>query len=308
MMPRATAEQTKDVFLFFCSLFSFALMLSFPSISGEGVRSGLTLCSRAVIPSVFPSLVLTDLLFSFPGGVIEKTIGRPFSRVFRVPLCGATAWAAGLLCGFPVGAISVASSVRDGRLSREEGEYLLCFVNNTGPAFLVGGVGVGLFGSASLGWKLYLLQIPVSLFVGLFFRPSERAPVQSPKLFSRRRIDPVSAVVRASEACVRIVGFVCFFSVLTSLLSMILPDGLPLSIASSFLEVGNASSRAARLTRPFPAVPLVAFSVCFSGLSVHFQTLSALKDTGLGVRLYWKGKIAGGLFAFLLASLFCLTN
>lgn len=308
MMKTRRERINGDRLTFFSSLISFALILCFPAVAGAGMRAGLTLCAHAVIPSVFPSLILTDLLFSRPTEVIEGTLGRLFARFFRVSPRGAVGWIAGLLCGFPVGAITVASDVRQGLISREEGEYLLSFVNNTGPAFLVGGVGLGLFGSAKVGWALYLLQIPVSLSVGFLFRP--KAP------FCRTRCadsgiaapDPVASIVRASEGCVRIVGFVCFFSVLSSLISLFLPEGPTLALASSCLEVGTGVARAASLAVPFPALPLAAFAVCFSGASVCLQTFAALNGTGMRRSFYWRGKIASGMIGTLLCTLFCLTK
>lgn len=308
MIGKPNAGNRADRALFLLTLSAFVLILLFPAASGDGVRSGLSLCYRAVLPSVFPSLILTDLLFSRSSAPIERTVGRLFSRAFRVSPRGAVAYIAGLLSGFPVGAITVARDVRQGLLSREEGEYLLAFVNNTGPAFLVGGIGLGLFGSVRIGWALYLLQIPVSLSVGFLFRP---APSFAARISSPDEVpfaDPVASTVRAAETSVRIAGFICFFSVLSSLLSLFLSPGLPLALMSSVLEVGCGASLAAGLSFPFPAIPLVALAVCFSGCSVHFQTFSALDGTGMKTERYWKGKILSGVLAFSLSLPFCLTN
>lgn len=309
MMEKRVAQNAGEKMVFLCAAFAFLLILCFPSVAGAGVRTGLTLCYQAVIPSVFPSIVLTDLLFSRPTDAIEDTVGRIFARVYRVSPRGVIAWIAGLLCGFPLGAVTVASDVRRGLLSREEGEYLLSFVNNTGPAFLVGGVGAGLFGSAKIGWTLYLMQIPISLLVGFLFRPKENLlnSIGMTNQFDTKA-SPVDSIMRGAEGCVRIVGFVCFFSVLSSLFSLFLPDGLPLALASCVLEVGTGAARAAALDSPFPALPLTAFAVCFSGVSVCFQTLAATDGTGMRPTLYVKGKIASGLAGILLCTFFCLTN
>ena len=308
MMTGEGVNKSGDRLLFVASLLVFLLLLAFPAAVADGVRSGLSLSYRAVIPAVFPSIVLTSLLFSRSGGLIERTVGRVFSRLFRVSPRGAVAFFAGLLAGFPVGAITVGNDVGTGRLSREEGEYLLTFVNNTGPAFLVGGIGVGLFGSARIGWALYGLQIAVALSVGLLFRPRRPFPIGRAKRPTASGIDPVSAIVSASETSVRIVGFVCFFSALSSLLSRFLPAGLPLACVSALLEVGCGAARAEALAFRFPGFPLTAFAVCFSGLSIHCQTLSFVKEAGIDPKRYLAAKLTAGALAFLLSCLFCLTN
>ena len=307
-METGINRRAYDRLLFFFSFVAFVLIVRFPAVSRDGVRSGLLLCARTVVPSVFPSLILTDLIFSRPCRMIEKTVGRLFASVYRTSPRGAVAWIAGLLSGFPVGAVTVSNDVKSGALSREEGAYLLSFVNNTGPAFLVGGVGLGLFGSVRVGWTLYLLQIPVSLLVGLIFRPKKRADRPTASIFPDRVADPVSAIVRASESCVRIAGFVCFFSVLSSFLSLFFREGAALAAISSFLELGCGAVHAARLAFPLPAFPLVAFAVCFSGLSVHFQTVSALSGNGISHGKYLIGKTVSGMIALLISLFFCLTK
>ena len=308
MKGTGTAKRENDKPLFFLTLAAFLSVLLMPDLAGDGMRSGLLLCARAVIPSVFPSIVLTDLLFSWNASVIEKTVGRVFSRLFRMSERGAVAWIAGLLAGFPVGAITVANDVRAGRLTKEEGEYLLTFVTNTGPAFLVGGVGLGAFGSVRVGWTLYLLQIPASVIVGLLFRPRAKPKDRRSVPESRRSPDFVSAVARASENCVRITGFVCFFSVLSALFSRLLPVGLPTTIVSILSEVGNGAAKASELDFPIPAIPFTAFAVCFSGLSVVCQSVAAITGTGMRVRRFLAAKTIAGLIGFLLSFILCLTK
>lgn len=308
MMETETAKREGDRLVFFLSLTAFCAILAMPDAARDGMRAGLLLACRSVIPSVFPSLILTDLLFSCDTSMIERTVGRLFSRAFRVSERGAVAWIAGLLAGFPIGAITVANDVRAGRLTKEEGEYLLSFVTNTGPAFLVGGVGLGAFGSVKVGWMLYLLQIPVSVVVGLIFRPRTRVKEHRNDQITSRSPDFVSSIVRASENCVRIAGFVCFFSVLSTLISSHLPEGLPSAAVSAFLEVGNGAVKAAGLASPIPAIPLAAFTVCFSGLSVVCQSLAALSGTGIRNRTFIMGRFTAGVIGFIAAFILCLTK
>ena len=65
MKGTGTAKRENDKPLFFLTLAAFLSVLLMPDLAGDGMRSGLLLCARAVIPSVFPSIVLTDFLHQF---------------------------------------------------------------------------------------------------------------------------------------------------------------------------------------------------------------------------------------------------
>ena len=59
---------------------------------------------------------------------------------------------------------------RRGSITASEGERLLGFCNNSGPAFIIGAVGSGVFGSVKIGLLLYAVHILSELAAGLFFR------------------------------------------------------------------------------------------------------------------------------------------
>lgn len=68
--------------------------------------------------------------------------------------------------GYPVGAKTIASLVREKKLSQETAARMLCFSVNAGPSFLIGTVGVALLGSPRLGWILLFAQIASAFLIG----------------------------------------------------------------------------------------------------------------------------------------------
>ena len=76
----------------------------------------------------------------------------------------------GLISGYPVGA-KVAANLRDKDIcSKEECERLLSFTNNSGPLFIIGTVGITMFGSTEIGILLFITHLLASLTVGILFR------------------------------------------------------------------------------------------------------------------------------------------
>lgn len=94
--------------------------------------NGLTLWATCVVPSLFPFFVITNLLshtkvVSFTGKLLDKLM-RP---LFNVPGIGGFAFVMGLISGYPVGAKVVSDFRENGLVSKDEGERLLAFTNNS---------------------------------------------------------------------------------------------------------------------------------------------------------------------------------
>lgn len=119
------------MFLLFtvCILTHSELSLSYAAL-------GLKLWLDKMIPSLLPFMILSGIVIRL--GLTENIASfvypliRPLYRV-RKNVC--YCMMLGFLCGFPMGARVVADLYSRGQLTREEGEYLLCFCNNIGPVY-----------------------------------------------------------------------------------------------------------------------------------------------------------------------------
>lgn len=84
-------------------------------------------------------------------------------------VCGAFAFVIGLISGYPVGAKIVSEFREKGLVSKDEGERLLCFTNNSGPLFILSSVGIALFGDTKTGLLLLCTHILACISVGIIF-------------------------------------------------------------------------------------------------------------------------------------------
>lgn len=102
--------------------------------------------------------------------------------VFNEPGESAIAIIIGTISGYPVGAKVVCSLVRENKISKEEAERLLAFCNNSGPLFILGTVGIALFGNKTIGFILLITHILASLSVGIIYK------FWSPSTYTKRKI------------------------------------------------------------------------------------------------------------------------
>lgn len=302
-----------------------------PGQAMEGARTGLELCFNVIIPSLFPFFVLSALvvelgLASYLGRALEPVM-RP---LFRVNGACASAVALGFVGGYPVGARTALSLYQKGLCTKPEAERLLAFCNNSGPAFILGVVGAGVFGDSRVGLLLYLVHALASLLVGLLFRfhgggaagRSARRGAEPPIAAVRLSAAFTGSVSRSFQSTLSICAFVTFFSVAIQLLTHFgVFTALAAGLGAVFAPLGLTAEWAARLLTGLIEISsgvwslsgtgalagrasMAAFMLGWAGLSVHCQVLSFLADSGLSTRTYLLGKLLhGGLSAALMGAL-----
>ena len=147
-------------------LFTIGLVI-FSKGNLSAAKSGLSLWATAVVPSLFPFFIATELLGYT--NLIPK-LGKIFEKImkpiFNVPGEGSYAFIMGLISGYPVGAKIVSNFRQEGICTKEEAERLVSFTNNSGPLFIIGTVGCMLFGDTRTGVLLLLTHILACISVG----------------------------------------------------------------------------------------------------------------------------------------------
>ena len=128
MTRRASAKQP----ILFSILFVLLLgLLFFMNDSAmDGVRHGISLCTETLIPSLFPFLVLSDLLVrSGIGELIARFPGKLVGALFRLSPRATSALLLGLLCGQPIATVVALSEYRRQRIEQQELRRLILFAN-----------------------------------------------------------------------------------------------------------------------------------------------------------------------------------
>lgn len=322
----------------FC-LFTIFLVL-FSQSNLTAAKSGLQLWANHVLPSLLPFFIATELL-SYTN-VVTK-IGEIFNwcmrPLFNVPGCGAYALIMGIISGYPVGAKIVTRFYEEGLCTKEEGERLLSFTNNSGPLFIVGTVGISLFGNTLIGFLLFFTHILAGLTTAFCFRfwkckkhsslhnfqKSKPHTKNTSATFSNLGEIISKSIMSSVQTIVMIGGFVVLFSVILSILkqSHILGFGAhilqPLfelfgvsniqfssGFLSGILELTNGVQQIATL--PIKnisfSIILCSFLLGFGGISVFLQVFSITAKSSLSIKPYLIGKILQAIFAAIYTCIF----
>ncbi|MBO7273959.1 MAG: hypothetical protein J6V22_03805 [Clostridia bacterium] len=299
-----------SLLLFFC----FALLLRRADVATTGMQKGLSLCARAIVPSLFPFLVLSELLVaSGVGEWLTAPLSRPLGRLLGLSPAGCCAVVLGLLCGFPIGARCAVLAYESGKMTRTECERVLACSSIPSMAFLISTVGTTLWNNAAFGLTLYICTAFAALLSGFCIyvvqkhtKAEQKNEHKIPlvKLHFNKSMFP-TAVRNATVSTLLICAYVVFFSTLTEAVGVILTrfgasENIRAILASILELSGGVSAAAGLASRPL-AILLTGATVGWSGISVHCQMLSLTDGHNLSLRPYFAAKgMQAGLGACLL--------
>lgn len=253
-------------------------LLLYPRFAAEGARYGLLLWYTSVVPSLFPFMVLSSLIVSSGGVSLLMKPVRAFLGPW-LPLSenGCYTLISGLLCGCPMGAKTCGDFVREGKLSVQEGRFLMAICNHPSPMFLLGFVcplfEAGMHPSRLL-LSIYLPLLPLAALAKRIYFPALPSPASSG---SRPQIQPApaldTAILAAAEILCRIGGYLMLFSIVIVFLRRApwLPASLRLFLMGAMEMTTGVREVSASL--PFPDSGTAAAAIlAFGGICGIFQT------------------------------------
>lgn len=287
------------------------LLFLHPDVIASGCSLGLSLWYTAVLPSLLPFMIASNLLIGTGMFRYLNPVYAPLLKnLFRISDDGCYAVLLGFLCGFPMGAKVIADLVRERHISAEEGSYLLGFCNNVSPAFFLNYVCLLKLGYASVPWKLVLLFYTLPVLYGLVSRPFYHFPqtASAQKQASLHRLDfPMldACIMDGFSTITRLGGYIMLFTIFIQFLKLLPLSGSLPALISAVLEVSCGIDQiAAAITVPVYRTALICMSAAFGGLCICAQTQSVLTGTPLSIRTWLKGRITVALLLLLLFLLF----
>lgn len=264
----------------------------------EGARTGIDLCIRTVIPSLFPFFLLSIML---TGSVIARRLGflGPICRLCKIPQEAQSLLLTGFLGGYPVGAQCVSQAYMSGQLSDATAARMLSFCNNCGPAFLFG-MAAALFDEVWICWVLWAIQI-ISALITAVIVPGRTA--RSKRITSGTSTTFVQALDKALRVMASVCGWVVIFRVVICFFERWILWYLPVEIQvaiSGILELSNGCVGLHQIKNQGLRLILCAGILSFGGVCVALQTWSVVSPQ-LDKRYYFPGKILQSCISILLA-------
>lgn len=302
------------------------LIIIFFILNPKGIiassKNGAILFFNSVFPTLFPFLVVTDILIQYGGiNIYSKIFGPILCKPLRLPKESSLTLIVSSLCGYPLGAKYACSLYEENQISFSSLKRLLNIASNVSPLFIMGTIASSMLNIPKVGYILLSVSY-LSCLVMAIILPADSANYNSCNYSSINHNKSFGAALK--EALDRSLGtslsvgtFIIIFSVFTyiieklsifnifiSILSRIL--NLPRDAVKGFtfglLEMTNGCNILAHCNISMALkVSLISFLCSFSGLCIIFQVYSFVyKIKDISISRYIFRKFLQGIISFIL--------
>lgn len=255
-----------------------------PESAVAGAQRAMRLWYSSVAPAMFPFLTLMPVLTGPDAcAAYDAVFSRVMRPIFNLPGAAAPALVIGMISGSPGGAFAVRRIASEAGLRQSDARRIALALSGVSPAYLILGVGQGLYGSVALGVRLALIQIAVQL--GLLFllrgiMKGDDSTAPRPPLNDRERGYVSSAV----ESVLAICGYMVLFSSVCCVAASFTGE----TIGTVLLLISDLPSGLAGLaTWSIPGKMLIqGAAIGFGGLCIAAQNLNVLRPLGVSTGEY----------------------
>lgn len=312
-----------------CFFISIVIVLFFVNldVSISAALDGAKLWFKAMLPTLFPFLVICNLLISYDGiTVYSKILGPLLCKPLGLSKSCSFPLAASFLCGYPLGAKYCTDIYELGYIDRKEYIRLLNVASNCGPLFIVGSVALAMLGNVKLGYILLIANYLSLIIIGFITKTKASSSSLESKMptikIKNFGVAFKEAIDNALTTTLTVGGFIILFSVVIAIIknnaqisivfnnieSLInLPKDSLYALFLGSIEITNGCNILATssLTLPFK-LSIISFLCSFSGLSIIAQVTSFTSKHDVPTARYMLLKLVQGIVSFIIT--FTISN
>lgn len=302
------------IFTFILSVLIVYIILN-PKSCIEYTLNGAKLFFNSVFPSLFPFLVLVNLIFAFGGmEIYSKFFGKLLCAPLGLPKECSVVLLASMFCGYPLGARYAGKLYENNIIDKKTLQRLLNIATNGSPLFIIGTVGTAMLHSSFLGYILLISNLISCLVMGLILPGRFKAKQNNSYTNSVVAVTTLesntpnfgvalkNALEDAVKSCLSIGSFVIIFSVfiniikssaiyytaLNQLCNLIpIPNAMINGAFLGLIEITNGCSILSLSTLSTTSKTVIcSFLIGFSGLSITAQVYSFVYNYKISMKKY----------------------
>ena len=217
-----------------------------------------------------------------------------------------------ILSGYPIGSKIISDLYSKGAISQKDAQKMSIFCTTSGPIFIIGSIGVGMFENYKVGLILYFSHIFSSIILGITYnlltKEKSTKSIQSIINVEKKSNIFSNCIVETINSIFIVGAYITIFylisellinlkiiSLLTNILSLVFnPIGISNTECKGFLfgliEVTRGCKTLSQ-SMSFLSISLSCGLISFSGISIILQSMAFLKNTQIKMHKFIFSKL-----------------
>lgn len=269
-------------------LFLIGLFFYNKDLVSMSILESINIWYKNLFPSIFPVLILCDLIVSF--NVFEfliKSGGNIFQKLFKINKYGLLVFIVSLLCGTPSNMSLAYNLYKKNLLNEDDINKLipLCLFFN--PIFVISFTNI----------KVYAILFISTIITGLLFRGKNNNIIEI-ELNSNNEFDLNKSIEKGIHILLNILGTISIFMLLSNII--IIKKPIVSCILGGFFELTTGLYKTNIFFKGNNYLYLLILS--FGGISIFTQIKGILKD----IRINYYHIVIQRLVVFIISVLICI--
>jgi len=286
----------KNIFKLSIFITTLILLFVFSKQNFESSKNTINIFLFSVMPSLFPFILFTEIILKTDIiNILSRLFGKIIHKVFKVNQNSSSSIIIGFLCGYPMGAKAVISSLENNEINYNEASILINFINNCNPIFIISTISLSIFGNTIIGIILLISHITSAILLGIISskkyhiniiqKNSEFLKSFDEKSYNTGKISCFdilkTSILNSFTTLTLILGFMIIFNMLSNIfLTLALKIDLNYNltqILTGLFEVTGGCFNIGNLNIDFRLkLCTISFMLGFSGLCIIFQIYSVI--------------------------------
>lgn len=319
-----TKQNISRIIISFFVISLIVMIIIQPNICISSVYNGLSVWAKTILPSLFPFVFLTQILTKLNTlDGLSKRLSKITKFLFKAPAISGYIFLMSIVSGYPVGAKLISEFYGSGKITQKQANKLVSFCSTSGPLFIIGSVGVGIFLNKKIGYILFASHIFSSIINGIIYR--NKFADQTEKEIDKDNQTNLTQILPETMqstvlSCLIVGGYIAIFfmiidiinnfgifSPLISAINHIFPNINQVEIKSTifgFIEMSKGCIEIAKTNISLVAkATITSFLISFGGLCTFFQATTFLSKCKVNLKFYLFQKFTHALISAILTFL-----
>ncbi len=299
------------------------VLLSNPKANMDSFTIGITMWAKFVLPALFPILFFTSFLnlsgILFNSGKIFAPITK---KCFHCSGIAGYIYLLSILSGYPVGAKATSELYQKRIISREEACRITSFASTSGPLFILGTVGAGMFGNIRIGVIILVSHLLGAFINGICFKNlyyKQKAPdiyiasyTESQNILEDAMLSSIKSILTIGgyiSLCYLVISILRTYNILLPITSGInaifgIDVNITNSILTGLIEMTSGIRELSLLGLNDNLLSILSTAIItFGGLSIFLQAYTYLRNFKINLKVYFLEKILHTIIATIICSI-----